>query len=442
MKFASLKHTISNIKKRLSKKLFTDKSEGSIFKNMAKLTVGTGLAKIVGVVTAPIITRIYLPEDMGILSIYVAVISIIIPLGTLKYSLTIPIPKNDGLATNIVFLCSAILTVLTLVTFIILFFFSEGLLTAFNISQLIPYWWFIPFGFLAIGFYEILTNWAIREKAYKQYSRTIFWQSFIGAITKISLGLLGIIPIGLIIGQIFNQAGGIITLIKAFSSKLKSNLKHVTVGRILFIMKRYSDYPKYRIPAQFMLAIATKAPLLFFAWHFSIEETGQLGLSFTMLAIPMSLFGSTTANAFFGEIAKLGIKNKVQIYKLTKSITKKLFLLSILPFLVLLLLGPWLFEVFFGTAWREAGVYSSILSVFLITQFIYSPIGNGVFNIFHKQTIVLLINAVRLILVGSVFFLTYYYDLSTNLSLGLYSICLSLFYLFSIFIVFRILKHE
>ncbi len=442
MKENRLKKSVNNLKKRLYNKAESDSSEHNIYKNMAKLTAGTGLAKIVGVITAPIITRIYLPEDMGVLSIFIAVITIIVPLGTLKYSLTIPLPRNDGLATNIVFFSSAILLLFTTMLFFILLFFAEAILGVFNVAQIVPYWWLLPIGVFGTAFYEILTNWAIREKAYKQYAKTILWQAIIGAITKISLGILGIIPLGLLIGQIFKQAGGIFALTKAFFEKLKNNFKYITKSRLLFIVKRYADFPKYRLPAQFLLVLATKSPLLFFAWHFSVAETGQLGLAFTMLAIPMSLFGATTAKAYYGEIAKLGSKKHQQIYKVTLSITKKLFLFALFPFLLLLLFGPWLFENFFGDVWREAGVYASILAVYLLTQFIYTPIGNGIFNVFNKQSLVLILNILRFVLIGSVFFITYYMELSTYISLGLYSLLLSVFYIIVIFIVFRIINKK
>src|SRR5690554_432400 len=103
------KLSISYIKKRIDKIKKSRSAEASIFKNMAKLTAGTGLAKVIGVLSAPIITRIYLPEDFGVLSIFTSVIALIVPLGILRYSLALPLPKNDGLATNIAVFSSAIL---------------------------------------------------------------------------------------------------------------------------------------------------------------------------------------------------------------------------------------------------------------------------------------------------------------------------------------------
>ncbi len=442
MKSFFSKLSISYIKKRIDKIKKSKNAEASIFKNMAKLTAGTGLAKIIGVLTAPVITRIYLPEDFGVLSIFTSVIALIVPLGTLRYSLALPLPKNDGLATNIAVLSIAILLTISSFTFLLLYFSNELILSFFNVEKLIPFWWLIPVGVIGTGLYEILTNWAIREKAYKQYATTIFWQSIIGSVTKIGLGMLGLKPLGLLIGEIFNQAGGILSLFRKFYSRLAGNFKYITKNRIIFLSKRYADFPKYRLPAQFLLVLATKTPLLFFAWHFGIAETGQLGLTFSMLAIPMRLFGTTTANAFYGEIARIGKTDSDKIYNITKAITKRMFLVSIFPFIVLLIGGPWLFSFFFGQEWREAGIYASILALYLLTQFIYSPVGNGVFNVFEKQSLVLGINSIRLLLIGIVFLITFIFSFSTYIALALYSIILSLYYIITILIVFKIIKSK
>ena len=51
--------------------------ESAIFRNMMKLITGDGIARIIGLVSAPIITRIYLPEHMGVLSVFSSLIDII-----------------------------------------------------------------------------------------------------------------------------------------------------------------------------------------------------------------------------------------------------------------------------------------------------------------------------------------------------------------------------
>ena len=60
------------LRKRIAAKWNSDTPASSIFRNMAMLASGTGVAKVIGIVSVPIITRIYLPEHMGVLSVFTA----------------------------------------------------------------------------------------------------------------------------------------------------------------------------------------------------------------------------------------------------------------------------------------------------------------------------------------------------------------------------------
>jgi len=429
----------NKLKNIVNKKLGTG-PEGAIFRNMAKLATGTGIAKLLAIITAPIITRIYTPDHFGALSLYVTLIGIIAPFCTLKYSLALPLPKSDAIATNLVVLIVFFVLVFSLIVLIILSVFGASLFGFFSMEILYPFWWIIPLSSIAIGFYELLINWAIRKKTFAIIAKTKIWQQLLGSSIKIGLGLLGIKPLGLLLGQLITQAGGVISLIKHSYNSIIINLNHITRDTIKLVMKQYLQFPKYRLPSQFLMVLSVKIPILFSPILFDISITGQLGLALTMIALPMSLFGQTTGEAYYGEIVRLGKDKSKEIYHITISIVKKLFIFSFVPFLLLLLLGPWLFITFFGSQWLEAGVFARLLALSLLAQFIYSPIGNGLFNVLEKQSLVLLLNIIRIVLSTSVFIISYFFQLSPFITVGLYSIVLTIYYIFSFIFVIKLIK--
>jgi len=430
---------LTQLKTRIARKWNSNNPASSIFRNMAMLASGTSVAKVIGTVSLLIITRIYLPEHMGVLSVFTALTAMLIPLGTLRYTVAIPLLKSDRLATNLAMLCGMFLLIISTLIFLFFWFFASDVFNLLSMNQLLPYWWLLPVTIAGTGLYELLTNWAVREKAFKPLAKTKIWQSVIGSTVKIGLGLLGMKPLGLLIGQVFTQAGGILSLLKSFHRKLKANFKHVSRKRMVFLLRRYADFPKYRLPSQFLLILSTQAPLLFFAWHFGAETTGQLGLALMILALPITLFGQTTGQAYYAEIAKIGRKNPQEIYNVTKSITKKLFLISIPPFLVLLLFGPWLFEFVFGELWHEAGIFASILAVYLLAQFVSSPLVNAL-SVFEKQLLFLMINIIRAVGIVLIFGTSYGLRLSPDKTILVYSLALSMHYIFTAFIVFKVIK--
>jgi O-antigen/teichoic acid export membrane protein len=405
---------------------------------MAMLVSGTGIAKVIGMLFVPVITRIYQPEHMGVLSVFTALTAILVPFGSLRYTTAIPLPKNDGAATNIAVLCGLCLLITSILTFLVFWVSAPSLLRLLSMEKLLPFWWLLPFAFASTGLYELLSSWAVREKAFKPLAKTKIWQAITSGSFKIGLGFFGFKPLGLLIGQLFNQAGGVLSLSISFWGKFKLNYRHVSKSRILFVAKHYADFPKYRLPSQFLLVLSTKAPLFFFAWQFGSGSTGQIGLALMILALPITLVGQTTGQAYYAEIAKIGRRQPEKIFKLTQSITKRLFLVSIPPFLILTFFGPWLFQVVFGQMWREAGLFASILAIYLLTQFISAPMINAL-SVFKKQKELFFLNIVRLLLISFVFSISFAFEIEPAASLLLYSVTLSIYYTLISITVLRII---
>lgn len=159
------------------------------------LASGSAAAKVIGVVTVPVITRLYLPEHFGVLSVFTAIAALLVPFGTLRYSMAIPLPKRDGTATNLVVLCGLCLLVMSALTFLIFWLSAPAILRLLSMDEMLPYWWLLPLAIAGTGLYELLSNWAVREKAFKPLARTKVWQAIIGGSFKIGLGFLGIKPL-------------------------------------------------------------------------------------------------------------------------------------------------------------------------------------------------------------------------------------------------------
>lgn len=424
---------------RIIKNWRSNNPSSAVFRNMAVLASGTGVAKVVGGLSMPIITRIYAPEHLGVLAVFTALTGLLVPLGTLRYTVALPLPRHDGLATNLAVLCLISLCIMSTFSAFILWLFARPILEMLDMKSLLPYWWLLIITVIGSGLYDILSQWAIREKAFKSVANTKVWQSLSGSLVKIGLGLLGLKPLGILLGHVVSQAGGVISLMTSFQHKFQANIKYISKRRILFLFKHYSEFPRIRLPSQFLLVFSVQAPLIFSAKIFGAETTGQLGLALMAMSLPMSLLGQATGQAYYAEIAKIGRKNPSLIYKVTKSITKKLFLIGVLPFLALLLAGPLLFNLVFGQQWREAGLFASILAIYLLAQFVSSPIVNAL-SVFEKQWIFLRINIVRAFGTLVIFGIAYAMSLSPVGTIVIYSLALSIHYMFTSIAVFRVIK--
>lgn len=412
----------------------------NIYSNMLTLATGAGLSKLVALLSIPIITRIYSPEDFGALSVFIAMTALLVPFGSLSYYLTIPLLKNDALALNLAFSSFIFLVLVSISSVFFLWYAAEPVMNLLSMQTLVPYWWLLPLAIFFTGLYELLNSWATREKSFKAIAKSNFLQSVAGAIVKVSMGFLGFKLFGLLLGQVISQSAGTIILIKIINGKFKTYKHKINRQRILFLLRRYSDYPKYRLPSQFLLVFSVQAPLLFSAWLFGAEVTGQLGLALMTLALPIILFGSTAGQSYYGEIAKIGRKHPEKIYNITKKVTIKMLFVSIAPFFILLLTGPFIFQLVFGDEWRQAGLFASILVIYLVFQFISSPVVKAL-DIFEKQTVFLRLNLIRSVAIIITFLLASWFSLDVVQTLYIYSIGLGLHYLLTILTVFSVIRN-
>lgn len=414
-------------------------AEKSIFRNILKLLTGEGLARIITFAAAPVITRIYTPEDMGVLGVFASLIAIIAPFTCLSYSSAIPINRNNKTTGNLIFSCLIIMLSITALSFFVSLFAGRPILTALSMSSIVSYWYLIPIGIFLKGLFEIFSQYSVRQKEFGLYAKATVAQKVSGSLIKIGLGFLKVRPLGLLIGDLFTSAGGLWLFFKKFWKDFMQFRKSLSLNKMRYSLRRYKKFPLFRLPSQVILALTGNIPILFFAWKFNDATVGQIKIALTMISIPITFIGYAVGKSFLGEIAEIGSRNGAAIYKISIDIIKKLSSIGFIMFLGFFFLSQWLFPLVFGAQWQEAGMYAKYFSIFLCFRFIYSPLSEGVFNVFERQGLILLIEIIRAVLIGLILYGSYIYDLDAKATVIVYSIGLTVLYGVSSLIIMGVL---
>lgn len=412
---------------------------GSIFKNMLILASGSGAAKAIAFLFTPLITRIYSPEDFGLFTIFLAATTLATPLTSLRYSAALPLPKRIDIASNLLAACFSILLITCIFFSAILFFFSTPLFSFFSASGLEKIWPFLILSIALAGSYEILCSWAVRSKSFKKIAKTEITISTTGSLLKLLLSALDFTKTGLIFGHLLGQAAGVSILANNAWSQVNQYRHRINIRNIILVLKRYIDFPKYRFASQIFLSFAAQAPIFFISAQQGPSVAGQLGLAFTVLAIPITLLVQTTAQAYYAEIAQIGQNKPEEIKAISRSIAKKLFILGLPPTIILILGGPILFTTIFGSHWHQAGVFSSMLAIYLLAQFVSNPLSNAL-NVLNRQKLNLVLDATRATISCGVFIASQILNLSPESSILIYSISLAAYYLINISTIFKALN--
>lgn len=423
---------ITGLKKKLGK--------SSLGKNITLIAGGTAFAQALGIIFSPIITRIYPPDQYGVLTAYTAVLGLLVISASFDYQKAVPIAEDEDQAINLLALSACFLLFSTFIIIILLAMFGDFFLDLLDSKVLASYKYLIPVGVFFTGAYNIVLQWGFRDRNYKAITRTNISQSIVANLTKVILGLMKLGPIGLLLGVIIGQSAGITSLSSPVFKK-KELLSAISFQRLKQVLNRYKKFPLYSAPSNYVYTAGNNLPVVLLTSLFGSGVTGLFGLANSIINLPMNLIGNSVAQVFYSEAANIGKTNPQKIKNLSVKLIKKLSLIALVPLIILLLFGPWLFSFVFGAQWYDAGIYARILSVMVYFHFIILPIGR-ILEIFERQREGLIFNIIRLIMVLSVFFVAKRFDFTSYQTVALYSLSNSITYIALLVMVIKIMNHE
>lgn len=418
----------------------------SIFKNkfarnVAVIAGGTAFAQLINMIFSPVITRLYTPEEYGVLTVYVAVLGILATVGSLKYEWAITIADDEEMSFNVLMLSIFILVFFVVTLTLALLIGGDKLLIILKAEGLADYIYYLPLGMLLIGLYNILRQWAFKERNFRAISKTKLSQTITQNLTKIVFGLLSVGPIGLILGNIFGQSAGITTLSIPILKKRNMYQQNVSLKKMSYCAKRYIKFPIYSASSQLFNAAGIQLPTIFMTTLYGGEMVGYYGLTSSIINIPMILIGNSIGDVFYSEAANVGRKDPKMLKILSMKLFRRLFLIGLVPLFVLIIWGPFLFSFVFGQSWYNSGIYAQIMSFLVFARLIFTPISR-IYSVFERQKEAFLLDLGRVLLVLIVFYLSGAMNLNSYITVFLYSISMILIYLLTYIIAQKIIDRE
>ena len=360
---------------------------GHLARAITTLAGGTAFAQGLTVLAAPVLTRLYTPEDFGTLAVFTTFLGVTAAIACLRYDTTIPVADEDALAANLlaVAVSVALLTAAT-AALVIAILGREDLAHQVNTPALAPMLWLLPPGLLLIGVYNGLSFWAVRKRSFVDIARTKIAQSFSQAGIQIVLGLFALAPIGLVLGQISGQSAGISTFARRFWRQDRDALRMIAVRRMLRAAHRYRRFPLLGSPAAILNNFSRLVPPTLVAVLYGPAIAGAFVLASRVLITPMRLVGQAVAQVYLGEAPALARAEPIKLRRLFTRITARLFWLGLGPTALILLAGPWLAVVVLGPPWAATGRIMQALTLMSFAQFVVSPISQTLI-VFERQDI-------------------------------------------------------
>lgn len=331
---------------------------------------GTVLAQVFSFLISPILTRIYSPDQMGDLNIYLRAVGFISALATARYELSLPLPKKEEHSYLLYRLSIRIAVYMLSGT--CLLFFLYFLFTSFEFSKVV----FALITVVSTAFVVLInlgTNWAIRKKQFRKISISRMVNSGVSNLLRWLFGALGMGSLGLLLASLIGYILSSLTFFREWFKIDKLHAQSRSNKKTRVLINTYREFPAINLPHA-LVDLGKDLLLAFFmVYYFSKDIFGWYSHSYSILQLPISIIGISISQVFFNRCAEI-VNNGGSTVPLLRKTIIGLFFVSIVPFSILFFFGAPLFSFVFGENWANAGHYSEIMSIWFLTNFLVSVV--------------------------------------------------------------------
>jgi O-antigen/teichoic acid export membrane protein len=341
--------------------LLTARLDGSLWRHVSVLMMGTMAAQAIPIVTAPVLTRLFGPHEFGTYAVYNAVFGIAAIASSLHYELAITLPKRRKDAGYVYRAAGVVLAGVAVIIAGVAVASGKRLTIGLNAPALTPYLAVLVVTLVVAGTCRNRAAIATREAQFGAVARSRSIQAAAQGVGQIVAGIAGAGLGGLVTAQLVGQAAGLYPLRHA-ADQFKGRL---TWRRIAWALKRFRQFPMYAAPSSLLTTATAQLPVIVLAYAFGPVAAGFYSLANRFLQAPAALLGQAFSQALLSAAA--AARRTGRGLETVGELFESLTVLIGPVFLAMWLAAPGLCELALGSRWAEAASYARAITPWLLT---------------------------------------------------------------------------
>lgn len=345
------------------------KSTNTYLKNIFSIAKGAAFAQIISFAASPIITRLYSPEAMGLLGLFVNFVTLSSLVQTLRYDIAVVAADNDKDAILLTRTCIILSVLISILSTLLFDFFRVHRILGYSEF---PYWitWIVFIGLALSSSSIFMRYYMLRCRNYSIIGKFNAFQAAGGIIAKILLSFNGLF--GLIVGDIFGRIIGLITIWGNIFTR-----KEIFFSSKILI--KYKIYPLVHLPSGFINTLSASALVPIIVNEYSLKTAGYFLLAQRVVNIPLSIISEAVGDVFYGEAAKIIKTNADQLIVFFFKTIAQLALCAIIFSACIVFFGSSLVVYIFGANWGISGQMILAMIPWTAMALIVSPVSRLIF---------------------------------------------------------------
>jgi O-antigen/teichoic acid export membrane protein len=366
----------------------------SPLKAMVALMSAVAVGPILLLIAMPLLTRLYNPDEFGLLANFNALTVAVLAISSLRYEMAIPVPRSDRRSSVLLAAALGINVLTAIVSLLIVALFGKQIAGWFHAPGLYNLLFIMPAVIVCGGTYKALSFWAVRRQAFNDLARTRVTQSSGNIVVQVLGGVLGWSVYGLAAGQFFGYGLGTMRLARGLSFVRLVNLLFGNRNFSLRTLSAFSRFPRFDAPAALIEVISIQSPNLLLSTLFGPAIGGLYLLCDRALNYPLQMISQSISQVLFAQ-GREGLDRRA-FERSVERVSLALVALMTLPAIVLFVLGEPLFTLIFGHRWASAGTFAGLIVFGSVARMVLASIAPALI-ITEGQKINLVINVMLLL---------------------------------------------
>jgi O-antigen/teichoic acid export membrane protein len=408
----------------------------SFLKQFMILFSGNTLAQVIPFLLAPIVARLFRPEEIAIQENFLALAALVSIAAAGRYEFAFMLPKTELKAKALLHLSIWISLGISSIALIALIF-SDSIADAYRMKEIGSLMPFLAPAVLLLALLSVFSQWIVRKGWFSMVTGIRILQSLLQNLGYVILGYWGMGINGLIIAWLFGVLCPVLWIIW---HERKTLVEFVPKNELTKVAREYSEFPTINAIHAFTDILATQFLLNWaITRNYGALALGLFALMNRYVRAPLNLIGSALGQLYFREAGMAQDKPQSAIKAFNRTVLFML-LLGTPILLFVAVFGPEIFAWYLGENWRDAGKMAQLMAPAYLFNMIASVVSSTAI-LKKKQQHTFLISIVGYALSLSLFIVGPQLSLEFENTLMLYSLVLSLYYIFLLFWYRYILNH-
>ena len=333
-----------------------------------KLIVGRGLSIGLGIVSAPLVARLYLPEHFGVYGVLTATANWLIPFGGLGYYQALPLAEKDNEIRTLTLWSFCSTLALALLIWLGFSLGEERLVGLLKSPQARSWLWSIPILFFLLSLTNLNHNLLSRVDRFGALAFCDALNQNSGRLITILWGwLLGAGTLGLLLGSMLGAVLGLTLGLVVGARSIWPGQGESPPGfaPLRETLVRHQQFPKVQMWNFLLQTTSRSLPIIIITYGFGVEVVGFFQFARNIAALPLQLLAVSLNQAFYPQAAA-EFRQQGSMAESIRQGVKILAVTCVFPAMVLALMAPLLFDLVFGVRWHEAAIYAQMLSPLML----------------------------------------------------------------------------